>query len=378
MSPRKPLRLLAPLVIALPLMAPLACTPEGVPPKEPPPIEVSEHGVDRGEGNLLAVQAWMQPHDYASEETFFARLDELLDEASARGLLGPRTVVVLPEYVGAWLVAEGESEGTFGAETTSDAMSNIVFSHPFAWMGALFSSPAEDGVTYATFHAKGRRMAEVYQSVMSRLAKEHAVTLVGGSILLPEPSVKDGSIEVTEGGALYNASFVFGADGKLIGPAVLKSFPTADEQGFLAAGSPSELPVFDTPAGRLGVLVCADSWFPEAWSALEEGGAELVAVPVFVAGAGVWDEPWGGYSGHPAPDDVDTEDIGSLTEAEAWKKYALPGRLPSSGARAGVTAPLRGALWDLEGDGVALLSLPNGEAEDVPSYDGPALINLWL
>lgn len=26
-----------------------------------------------------------------------------------------------------------------------------------------------------------------------------------------------------------------------------------------------DIPVFDTPVGKLGVLVCADSWYPEAY-----------------------------------------------------------------------------------------------------------------
>lgn len=360
------------------LAAGVGCAVPDDEPRPPPAVEVSEHGEDRGNGNLLALQAWMQPRDYESEAALFARLDALLEEADGRGMLGPRTVVVLPEYVGAWLVAEGESDDTFRAATTTDAMGNVVLAHPAEWIGALLSAPAEDGVTYATFHAKAARMAEVYQRVMSRLAKERSVTLVAGSILLPEPSVDDGVIEMTHGGALQNASFVFGADGALLGPAVIKSFPTEDEQAFLTAGDPSELPVFDTPAGRLGVLVCADSWFPAAWRALDDGGAELVAVPVFVAGEGAWDEPWRGYSGHDEPDDVDEADLGTLTEGEAWHKYALPGRLSSTGARAGITAPLRGALWDLASDGRSLLALPDDSVAQGPRYDGPALVNLWL
>lgn len=311
------------LVAALALVAALGCPADKLenPPREPPPLTVSVHGVDRGEGNLLAVQAWMQPWDYASEEALFCRLDRLFAEAATRGFLGPRTVVVLPEYIGTWLVAEGESDATYRAATTSDAMTHVVLGRPFEWLGGLMFAPASDGVTYATFRAKGARMAEVYERVMSRLAREYGVTLVGGSIPLPEPTVQGGAIAVAEGGALYNASFVFDADGSVRGPVVRKAFPTESEQTFLQSGSAAELPVFDTPAGRLGVLVCADAWFPAAWSALFRGGAEIVAVPAFIAGAGVWDAPWGGYSGHPPPADVDLRDVGTLTEAEAWRKY---------------------------------------------------------
>lgn len=33
-----------------------------------------------------------------------------------------------------------------------------------------------------------------------------------------------------------------------------------------------DLPVFETPVGKLAVLICADSWFPEQYKALKEKG----------------------------------------------------------------------------------------------------------
>ena len=38
-------------------------------------------------------------------------------------------------------------------------------------------------------------------------------------------------------------------------------------------------PVFDTAVGRLGVLICYDRWFSEAWRLLALAGAEVVCVP---------------------------------------------------------------------------------------------------
>jgi predicted amidohydrolase len=50
-----------------------------------------------------------------------------------------------------------------------------------------------------------------------------------------------------------------------------------DEKFYFRPGD--GLPVFDTDAGRLGVLVCYDRWFPEAWRVLALAGAEVVCVP---------------------------------------------------------------------------------------------------
>jgi N-carbamoylputrescine amidase len=40
-----------------------------------------------------------------------------------------------------------------------------------------------------------------------------------------------------------------------------------------------ELPVFDTPLGRIGLLVCYDAWFPEAARTLALKGAQMICIP---------------------------------------------------------------------------------------------------
>lgn len=50
-----------------------------------------------------------------------------------------------------------------------------------------------------------------------------------------------------------------------------------DEKFYFRPGD--GLPVFDTEVGRLGVLICYDRWFPEAWRVLALQGAEVVCVP---------------------------------------------------------------------------------------------------
>lgn len=40
-----------------------------------------------------------------------------------------------------------------------------------------------------------------------------------------------------------------------------------------------ELPVFDTPLGTIGLLICYDAWFPEAARTLAVKGAEILCVP---------------------------------------------------------------------------------------------------
>lgn len=359
----------------LALVAALGCAPEHAAPA-PPPLELVDVGEDAGAGNVLGIELFAEPALYASVARFAARLDERLARAADEGWLSERTVVVLPEYAGTWLVALDQNEDVTDAETTEDAMTPVVLSNLPAFVPLQLGAPAEDRDTYAVFAMKAERVAAAYGETLATLAAGYGVTVVGGSVLLPDPRVENGAIAVSPGAPLFNTSFVFGPDGTLHEREVRKVFPTEDELGFVAAGEAGALPVFDTPAGRLGVLVCADAWFPEATAALAQQEAEIVVVPQYVTGAGLWNEPWGGYSGHATPADVDDADVDALTEGQAWRKYALA-RLERTGAHTAAIVPLRGALWDLGTDGQALLSRA-GERAEGGQENVPRLVNVWL
>ncbi len=349
-----------------------SCAPTEQPAREAEVIALNE---DAGAGAVIGLQLAAHARDYASEESFRALLDAAL--APAVDLLDDKTLVVLPEYTGTWLVAVDEGAAVRDAPSPTQAMIPLIAAHPQRFALAHCRRPAEDAQTYAVFALKAERMAEVYQRVLSAFAAEHQVTVVGGSILLPGPAVDDdGAITVEAGGPLFNASFVFGPDGALLGPPVIKAFPTRDEQAFVAAGDPADLPVFDTPVGRVAVLVCADAWYPASYEALAGRDVEVVAVPILVSPAGKWTEAWGGYSGHPAPDDVDLEDIGALTEQEAWQRYGAQGRAKAMGAPVALTVPMRGAIWDLDTDGAAH-AVRRGETFDAPQREGHAALVLW-
>lgn len=333
-------------------------------------------GVDGVRGSLLGLQVHLTPADYATERRFEDKLRATFVQADEAGLIDARTVVVLPEYVGTWLVLLDAPAEAFAAATLGDAMTPVATSDLPAYLAARLGADVEDADAHAIFSSKSERMAAAYQGALSRLARDFGVVLVGGSIVLPRPRVEDGAIRVVPGDDLVNASFVFDATGALFDDVVVKAFPTTAEQGFTVAGRAAHLPVFDTPVGRLGVLVCADAWFPETYDVLAEKGVDVAAVPAFMEGdRGFFEAPWRGYSGHPAPDDVDLDDVGVLTEEEAWVKYALPGRLHAASARAGLVVNLRGSFWDLHDEGRSFAATP-GRFEAGPLDDAPLLLSL--
>jgi predicted amidohydrolase len=356
-------------------MAGLTACAELPVPRPLPPLEVAVHG--EGDGpRLLAVQAWMQPADYATAARFEARLRGFLDEARDRGLLHERTVVVLPEYIGTWLVAVDEGASVYSEDTLGGAMTGLATAHLPGFLWSSWTADVDDRDAFAAFTQKATAMATAYDDTMRRLADDFDVTLVGGSIILPDARLRNGVLEVVPGAPLENVAVIYDRDGAAIGLSK-KVFPTADEHGFLSAAATSDIAVVDTPAGRLGVLVCADAWFPDSYARLVEAGAELLAVPTFHAHNDIWEKPWGGYSGQQTPADVDAADVGRLTEREAWEKYAIPARARAAGLRGAITTPLRGILWDLGDDGEALLVDGDGHVR-MSRADGPGLFLLQL
>lgn len=338
--------------------------------------DVSEYGKNSGKGNILAIQTYVQVSDYSHPLNFASKVERYLDQACDRRLLNRKTIVVFPEYIGTWLAVAGEKRGRYYPITIRGAVGLMIASNPVSFARDLSSATASDKVRDALFHMKAEKMASAYHSTFSALAREFGVTIVAGSIILPSPKIVDGRLEIGDG-PLYNVCAVYGPDGRALG-LVTKAFPTEDEQKFISAGKVEDLSVFDTPAGKLGVLICADAWFPEAYEVMKRKGASIIVSPSYgVGNAEVLKRTWSGYSGWDNPKDVDPKDPGKLTEEQAGMKYALPGRLPKSGIANGMTVCLRGRLWDLGSHGTTMV-VRKGKVSIAPTVDGAALVSLWL
>lgn len=338
--------------------------------------EFVELGSDTGRGNLLGVQPYMTSDDYASGKEFYARLDSYLRAAAQKGWLRPQTAVVWPEHIGTWLIAAGESQAVLQAPTLSAAMRPLAFKHVIPFAGEWLAAREKDRGAASLFRMKGREAADLYQAAFAQLARHYAVTVVAGTIFLPAPEIREGRVVVGRG-PIYNTAIVFRPDGLAHPSLARKSYPTPAEQEFTSALPISELPVFDTPAGRLAVVVCADSWYPGTYDRVRALGAEFVTVPSLITRPGMWDKPWGGYSTANPPEDIDPKDVGRITEGQAWIKYALAGRIGRSGAKCGVNVFLHGKLWDLGTDDGNSVAVRGDEIVEVKG-DGGALLNVWL
>lgn len=320
------------------------------PASDPSPIATQAFG-ETSARSIIVVEPDLAAHDYRNAESLHAALSRYLDAAAKNGWIRDSSIIVFPEHVGTFLVAARAPPLAYRAHTRIAASLAAIADHPIGFISALPGSDEPDRIAAALFRARTRGMARDYQAVFSQIARERRAVVVAGSIILENPAIDSGKIR-TRSGALYNVSAVFNPDGMLRSPLIFKREPVPAERTFLAAGS-ARMPVFETKAGKLGVLICADSWHPEHYAELAAQGVDAIVVPAFLEGADAWSKPWSGYV-TPAPADVAPEDVARLSEGEAWRKYAMGARLESSGAAVGATGFMRGAPWRQDADGRTL------------------------
>jgi hypothetical protein len=337
-----------------------------------------QFGKPREHGNLLGIAPYMVSQDYATRESFFNKLDTYLHIAQCEHWLNEKTIVLFPEHIGTWLAFANEDKRIFRASTLAAAERIMVLQHPWRFGTYLLDSTEKGKAEAAFFRMKAGQMAVMYHDVFSQLARNYAITMIAGSIVSPAPQITDNGLIPGEG-PLRNVSIMYRPDGTAYPNPVYKVFPTARELDFIAPAAAKNIPTFDTPAGRLGVLICADSWYLEAYASLKEQAVEILAVPSFdVLGMGYWHQPWAGYDGWSSPADVDTSDIKNITEGQAWEKYSLAGRFQSSGAKYGMNIFLRGKLWDQDLAGKPATIIREKEVFVEELTQKASMLNLWL
>ncbi|MCM3763155.1 nitrilase family protein [Alkalihalobacillus oceani] len=95
-----------------------------------------------------------------------------------------------------------------------------------------------------------------------RVAKENDVYIVAG-------------INEKEGDKLYNSAVLIGPEGYI--GTYRKNHLWNEEKYYFEEGNLG-FPVFETKYGKLGILVCYDIWFPEAFRVYAKHGVDLVCV----------------------------------------------------------------------------------------------------
>ncbi|XRM37447.1 hypothetical protein ABZX51_000921 [Aspergillus tubingensis] len=124
---------------------------------------------------------------------------------------------------------------------------------------------------------------EAYQS----LARELNICIIPGTIV--EHHGSSPNEQEQEQPLLYNTAYFISNDGTILGHYRKKNIWHPERPYLTSSGSdPHE--VFDTPIGKVGLLICWDLAFPEAFRELICKGAEVVVIPTY----------WSKYDASPA------------------------------------------------------------------------------
>ena len=146
------------------------------------------------------------------------------------------------------------------------------------WVWAV--PPGEEGLLndlYAELLDQSVALGDVATQRLARAARAAKATVVIG--------VNERNVGAS-GASLYNSALTIGEDGR-VRAVHRKLIPTGGERLIWARGEGSDLHVVDTPVGRVGTLICWESYMPLARYAMYAWGTELYCAPTWDRG-----EPW--------------------------------------------------------------------------------------
>lgn len=115
---------------------------------------------------------------------------------------------------------------------------------------------------------------ETYLNKYRALAKECNINIVPGTIVELHDAGKENE-------RLENVAYFIDNKGEIAGKYVKKNLWGSIERLHLTSSSMDPHPVFDTPLGKVGMLICWDLAFPEAFREMISKGAKLIIIPTF-------------------------------------------------------------------------------------------------
>ena len=167
------------------------------------------------------------------------------------------------------------------AEAAAEGAHLVVFPEAFvpgypAWVWRL--RPGGDWDLSEKLH---RRLLEnAVDLAQDGLAKVRTAAAEAGVTVVMGINERDGTVGRS---TLYNSLVVIGSDGEVLNQH-RKLMPTNPERMVHGFGDASGLRVVDTPAGRIGALVCWENFMPLARYALYAQGVEIYIAPTYDAG----------------------------------------------------------------------------------------------
>ncbi|MBU1668855.1 bifunctional GNAT family N-acetyltransferase/carbon-nitrogen hydrolase family protein [bacterium] len=152
------------------------------------------------------------------------------------------------------------------AEYFVDAVSG--YRSDFALFPEFFNAPLMAENNHLSEAAAIRELAKHTENIVHRFSElsiSYNINIITGSM----PEMKDGS--------LYNVGYLCRRDGTI--DRFEKIHVTPDEEKVWGMQGGKSLKTFDTDCGKIGILICYDSEFPELSRLLADDGMDILFVP---------------------------------------------------------------------------------------------------
>ncbi|EEA24115.1 hypothetical protein TMatcc_007188 [Talaromyces marneffei ATCC 18224] len=119
-----------------------------------------------------------------------------------------------------------------------------------------------------------------YLDAYCHLAQKLHINIVPGTMIIPEPKDPAATNETEKRYALYNTAYFISSTGTILGKYRKKNiwYP---ERPYLTSSGTEPHEVLDTEIGKIGMLICWDLAFPEAFRELIAKGAETIIMPTY-------------------------------------------------------------------------------------------------
>lgn len=147
-----------------------------------------------------------------------------------------------------------------------DVMSD--YQSDFVMFPELFNTPLLAPYNHLSERESMLELAKLTETIKNRIS-EFAISY--------NVNIIAGSMPLEEDGELYNISYLLHRDGKI--DEYRKIHITPNERKYYGMRGGSEIKVFDTDCGKVGLVICYDVEFPELPRILADQGMKILFVP---------------------------------------------------------------------------------------------------
>ena len=298
------------------------------------------------QANLVAVQVRAGLEDYASRETFRARMAGLMEQAARTVDFDLPSIVVFPETIGLWLSFVPEVYPQIRDCTTiRQALLRGIPPNLGRFLRACWRFRT---VGVPTIFLETALDAEaIYHETFSELARHYGCYVQAGTIYIPPIEDEPVKGRHQTGRKVYNFAYLFGPNGMCLQRVPKRNLSPPLERKFgFRRGPRTELHPIDTPLGRLGILICYDGFHESLVEHYDSLGVEIILNPSHSDRN--WEQPAGFNN--------------DITVGEAWQRHGaaalMQGRL---NVRYAVVAMMAGRVLDLEGQGCSHIAYNTGD-----------------